>query len=534
MSKTMNSIFKSASVALGATVALSGAAIAEDNSAVISQISQYNDSNSFAQVNSVFQLRDVAPSDWAFDALRNLVEKYNCIVGYPDGTFRGNRPLSRYEFAAGLNACMQQIERLITGGGSDVDAADITRLRALVQEFEAELATLGARVDDIDGRVEFLEDNQFSTTTKLGGEVLFTLANAFGDTFADGTGTTDLDSQVTFNNRVRLNLDTSFREDGKDRLRTRLQAGNFGGSGTLRDDITGTDSTRLGHDADGGNSVEIDDLYYRFPVGEKIQAYVGLVRLGLHDIFEANNPYFLSSGSGALSRFVRREPATLRGPAGAGFGFNYEVSDKIEFSGLYLGDDGTASNPGADNGLFNGDYSAGAQIALSPTDSFNVAFTYVNQYEGSSTNLSDSTVDGVSTNPFGGAPTNSNNFAISSSWDVTNRFNLSGWFGYAVASNQLANEDADILNWSINAALLDVGGKGNILGLTFGQPPRVTSNDNMRGTAPDVSYLAELQYRYKLNKNITITPGAYAVFNPNHNDANDTIWVGAVRTTFKF
>ncbi|NES87212.1 MAG: S-layer homology domain-containing protein, partial [Moorea sp. SIO2B7] len=54
------------------------------------------------QVNKVYQLRDVQPTDWAFEALRNLVERYGCIAGYPNGTFRGNRALSRSEFAAGL------------------------------------------------------------------------------------------------------------------------------------------------------------------------------------------------------------------------------------------------------------------------------------------------------------------------------------------------------------------------------------------------------------------------------------------------
>ncbi|WP_225901148.1 iron uptake porin [[Leptolyngbya] sp. PCC 7376] len=527
----MRTLLGGASVALGATVALSSAAIAEDSKVVLDQISQYNDTSSFAQVNSVFQLRDVAPSDWAFDALRNLVEKYNCIVGYPDGTFRGNRPLSRYEFAAGLNACMQQIERLIVGGDTP-DAADITRLRALVQEFEAELATLGARVDDIEGRVEFLEDNQFSTTTKLKGEAIFTVANAFGENRAGGG---DLDSQVTFNNRVRLNLDTSFREDGKDRLRTRLQAGNFGGSGTLRDDITGTDSTRLGHDASTGNSIEVDDLYYYFPLGQKGRGYVSAVGLGIHNIFDINNPYFSSSGTGALSRFARRNPATLRRSSGAGAGFNYKFSDKVKFSAAYIASDSQASNPSQARGLFNGEYSLGAQLAVSPSDSLDIAFTYVNGYDrGDSDDLSGSTTDGRATNLFGGSPISSNNFGISSSWAVSEKFNLSGWVGYTDASNESADEDADIWTWAAQLALKDVGGTGNVLGLMFGQPPKVTSNDNMIGDDSDTSYIAELQYRYKLNKNITITPGAYAVFNPNHNDSNDTIWVGAVRTTFKF
>ncbi len=64
-----------------------------------------------AQINSISQLRDVSPQDWSYEALRNLVENYGCIVGYPDQTYRGTRPLSRNEFAAGLNACLTQLEK---------------------------------------------------------------------------------------------------------------------------------------------------------------------------------------------------------------------------------------------------------------------------------------------------------------------------------------------------------------------------------------------------------------------------------------
>ncbi len=50
-----------------------------------------------SQVTNVTQLRDVSPGDWAFEALRSLVERYGCIPGYPDGTYRGNRAMSRYQ-----------------------------------------------------------------------------------------------------------------------------------------------------------------------------------------------------------------------------------------------------------------------------------------------------------------------------------------------------------------------------------------------------------------------------------------------------
>ena len=130
------------------------------NDDLLNQISDYSEEsldNKFNQVTNVNQLRDVSPTDWAYEALRSLVERYGCIVGYPDSTFRGNRALSRYEFAAGLNACMQQMERLIAQSEA-VLREDIEILKRLMKEFEVELANLGTRVDNLESRVAFLEN----------------------------------------------------------------------------------------------------------------------------------------------------------------------------------------------------------------------------------------------------------------------------------------------------------------------------------------------------------------------------------------
>ncbi|MBD1846653.1 porin, partial [Cyanobacteria bacterium FACHB-63] len=58
----------------------------------VTSVSQLNDSasatpsaaNAIGQVTSVSQLSDVRPTDWAFQALQSLVERYGCIAGYPD------------------------------------------------------------------------------------------------------------------------------------------------------------------------------------------------------------------------------------------------------------------------------------------------------------------------------------------------------------------------------------------------------------------------------------------------------------------
>lgn len=130
-------------------------------------------SNALAQVTSVSQLSDVQPTDWAFQALQSLVERYGCIAGYPNSTYRGNRAMTRYEFAAGLNACLERVNELIATATTDlVKKEDLATLQKLQEEFSAELATLRGRVDALEARTTELEANQFSTTTKLNGEPL--------------------------------------------------------------------------------------------------------------------------------------------------------------------------------------------------------------------------------------------------------------------------------------------------------------------------------------------------------------------------
>ena len=516
----------------------------------LEQINNYQDlkQGDRSQVTNVNQLRDVSPTDWAYEALRSLVDRYGCISGFPNQTYRGDQPLTRYEFAAGLNSCLNQIERLIASGagGSDVAPEDLETIRRITQEFEAELATLGGRVDEIESRTAVLEDSQFSTTTKLNGEAIFAITDAFGD-FADNDDNDDnedLEDQTAFSSRVRLNFDTSFF--GEDRLRTRLEAGNVTG---YDDDITGTDSTRLGFDTNTDDfNVEIDDLHYRFPLNDRVRVWVGPKGLDLDDIFAVTNPMLESSGTGALSRFSRRNPVLFRGTEGAGAGVNVDIiEDKLTINGLYLAED--ADDPAQGEGLFNGSFSAGGQIEFKPFEAVELSASYVRNYQTSDgdINQSGSTVSGNATSPFDngvfpGLDTTANKIGAGVNVNIGERFVLAGFGGYAdvegIADGE--NPDGEIWTWGANASILDLGKEGSVLSVAGGMLPKFVSDieqteANFRVEEdPDTSYLVEALYKFPLNDNILITPGAYAVFNPNHVEENDTIYVGVIRTTFSF
>merc|ERR1712072_1135325 len=140
----------------------------------IKGVSDYSASSE--QVTSISQFQDVYPTDWAYQALSNLIERYGRVAGYPSGSYLGNRAMTRFEAAALLNACLDRITEVTD------------ELRRLLNEFEQELAILKGRVDGLEARVGELEATQFSTTTKLVGKAHMVL----GGTSYTGDDTDDL------------------------------------------------------------------------------------------------------------------------------------------------------------------------------------------------------------------------------------------------------------------------------------------------------------------------------------------------------
>lgn len=496
------------------------------------------------QVTSVSQFSDVQPSDWAFQALQSLVERYGCIAGYPNGTFRGNRALTRYEFAAGLNACLDRIQELISSSTSGLGAEDVATLRKLTEEFSAELATLRGRVDALEARTSELEANQFSTTTKLNGVAIFAPVSVLaGDNAIGGK----IDRVPIFVDRVRLNLDTSFT--GKDLLRTRLQALNFNAlSGTST--FTPEGDLRFGSGPfgnSGNNSVSIDALLYSFPLGEKTRVILEANAGAADDFVNTVNPFFDGDGdSGALSNFGTRNPIYYP-VAGSGIGLRHQFSDKLELSLGYLA--GTANNPSNGNGLFDGSYGAIGQLTVMPTRGLTVGLTYVNSYNqdltaGSNTAnlrtafLSNPVLTGV--NGPTDVPVSSNSYGLQASFQLSPKFAVGGWVGYTNSRvlGGIDRGDLDIWNYAVTLAFPDLGKPGSLGGIIVGMEPKVTAvSGNLQNTVAkdrDTSLHIEGFYQYKLSDNISITPGVIWLTAPDHNEQNDDVVIGTVRTTFTF
>ncbi len=506
-----------------------------------------------AQVTSVSQLSDVQPTDWAFQALQSLVERYGCIAGYPNGTYRGNRAMTRYEFAAGLNACLERINELIATSTNDlVKKEDLATLQKLQEQFTAELATLRGRVDTLEAHTAELEAHQFSTTTKLNGEAIFAVAGIVSGDNARGE---KINRNAILGDRVRLNFDTSFT--GKDLLRTRLQAINlnaFSGNSTFtpQGDFRFAGGTFAN---DNKNAVVLDALLYQFPLTKKTNVVVEANAGAIDDFTNTVNPYLDGDGgSGALTQFATRNPIYYL-VNGTGLGIQHQFSKNLELSLGYLVND--AANPQNKGGLFNGPYGAMAQLTIKPTEKFTLGLTYVNSYNNDFTangstgsnraNLRSALLNNPNLPnalaPFSGADlaVSSNAYGAEASLQLSDKFVLGGWAGYTnsriLASNGsgISRGTLDIWNWAVTLGFPDLGKKGNLAGIVVGMEPYVTSSSVAQiGKDKNNSYHLEAFYQYKVNDNIAVTPAIIWLTSPDNNSNNNDAVIGALRTTFTF
>ncbi|MGF1568671.1 MAG: iron uptake porin [Nodosilinea sp.] len=447
---------------------------------------------------SISELSDVLPSDWAFQALQHLVETYGCLQGYPDETFRGQRPLTRFEFAAGLNACLDVVAGLASQGNvAPGDLATLTRLQA---EFQAELVVLGTGIATLEAETADLQAQQFSTTTKLEGQADFNLGIPLNSTevFDDDNTPEVVENRVSVAARARLNFDASFT--GDDRLRLRLQ----GRSGEFLQPFGG-----LADGGDGDYEVDLTDFYYTFPLGERVDITVSARGLQGSDwvtstilpydgpaVASASAPGFYDAGGSSGN--------------GSGLGISLELTDDLVLDAGY-----TASNSGGATDPAIGLFAAAsqsyiAQLSYLGDGVLNAGLVYM--HSDQSAEFAD------------GEEGAANTYAGLVSFDFGNFF-VAGHGAY-----QAFNGGTDV-SWTVGLGVKDFLLEGSQLGLYGGQLPQLEDYANN-------AFLVEGYFEIPVNQFLTITPavvyGEANLRNDGGTRTDDTSLYGVLRATFKF
>lgn len=525
-----------------------------------------------SQVTSVTEFSDVSPSDWAFQALSNLVERYACIEGYPDRTFRGNQALTRYEFAAGLSACLDVVASAAIA--PSVSAEDLEMLQRLQEEFATELASLNDQVASLEAATAELEANQFATQTKLRGVVFANLGTGFAngpvriegnDVFSAGrdiataapvTNIIDRDPSLTFGSLAWINMDTSFT--GEDRLNLQFVVGNgrapaniYASAGLFN--TFGTPFT-FQNGGRSANVFAIRELSYTFPVGDRITLDVG-PRINWYRYFDNNRYTFLITGANSFNSSGGTQVNAV--DRGAGAIAVWDVTDWLDLRVGFLAENTeflpfqTAANP--DIGLFGGANTLTTQVGLRPFNNFNLRLLYtrtnlatndLGQIGGAvSEPLYGFADDGPGGAVVGGlANSPADTFLVNFDWTPFNWLGLFGRYSYGSTHLRQANTGNDLgdinaQSFQVGVAFPDLFKEGALATVSYLVPFDVTggreflvSGGGNGGTQQEV----ELSYRYPLTRNIAIVPSFYWIMNANNFSDNPDIYIFNLQTQLFF
>jgi hypothetical protein len=138
-------------------------------------IAQTNGDTGTAALQDSASFKDVQPTSWAYEAIQRLAAQ-GLLKGYPDGTFKGQRALTRYEMGVVVERLVNNLnDKLVTDG--KVDEAALADVQKLLAAYGSEVKDVQRLVDALSGRVTDDEAKITAVTAQVNAVATQTAAN---------------------------------------------------------------------------------------------------------------------------------------------------------------------------------------------------------------------------------------------------------------------------------------------------------------------------------------------------------------------
>ena len=489
-----------------------------------------NEVSDYASGSEVQSFSDVYPTDWAFKALTSLAERHGCAVATPAGS------ITRFEAATLVEKCLGNV------------AQANEEERRLLNEFAPEIAVIKGRIDGLESRVGEFEAGQFSNTTTLSGKAAFIVGSVAASD--ETTGATTMEYMY------QMNMNTSFT--GEDKLYTRIKSGNV--SDHFTDKSNGTYLSAANGNAD---VLEIDKIWYQFPIGDSLQFWVGP---------RIENYYMLASAPSIYQPVLKQFALGGNGPVygssttgGFGGAWTQQVDDASTprfavSAGFTSKGDQTSTD---DNGMFGGNSATAlltkaeygnARWQVSVAAAFKEG-AWQDEYFATDDALRRSASAASVASVASVANSTSSNYSAAvaavAAVDRTTETALglrAHWkpeetgvvpsvqFGYDTTSieGQAAGYATEAAGWMVGLGWSDVFVDGNKAGFAFGSRVHGTKIKG-GGTDPAEDNTSwEAYYSFKVNDNVNVTPTVFANNSPSDGSGDDNNNGILILTNFKF
>ena len=379
--------------------------------------------------------------------------------------------------------------------------------KTFINEVSEDIAILKGRVDGLEVKQKEFEAGGFSDTTVMDQKVVFDIG------VMDFSETDDINETTQFAYSYRMNLNTSFT--GDDNMYIRILSGNHGQ--WMKDSNDGGYLTSVGK----GNNLQVDKIWYSFPVGESQTVWVG----------PKIENYYMHGTAPSIYKPVTKQFAL------GGNGNAYGASTDTGAGWAYKADNGFAvsSNVGTkskgtksfDTGLLTNNSKTSWATQIGYTQPQYAVSAIVNlKYNG--------WTDGY-------LHTAAADDAVTGGDGNHTAYGLRGWWrpqetGSAVPSVSVGydttqysgvpsgtSDSSDM--WFVGLQWQDMINADDKIGLAVAQP---TMHDDE--TNSPLAY--ELYYSYKANDSVTVTPTIFG--GTDRDGGTEDVFGALVQTTFKF
>ena len=269
---------------------------------------------------------DVIPQDWAYQAVAQLASQ-GIVNGYPDGTFKGQQNITRYEMAQMVAKALVRQDR--------VDAEQNAIINRLANEFSAELNNLGVRVSTLENKVgnfKFTGDARvrYQGSNDRGNDyVNVTETNVYGDV------TEKTSKRSKFDYRGRVQFEATVNDNTKAVVRLATGDKEFGATGNPE---TTLDHVYVQHNfgkyataSVGRQDLVIGNGFAYDGIFEGAQATFGKDKLNA----SVAHGYMLDGDLAELSKEERYQSTTYQ--------VNAKVGKHVEAKGFYVQQHGEGS-----------------------------------------------------------------------------------------------------------------------------------------------------------------------------------------------
>lgn len=233
----------------------------------------------------------------------------------------------------------------------------------------------------------------------------------------------------------------------------------------------------------------------------------------------------------ALSVFGEFNPVFSIGGLDAGVDFNWFITDRLQLQFGY----GARNASDPREGLFGSSHRAfGIQLFAEPSEQLTIGIAYINAY--SEDGRLDTRTGSLNADASGGFNERARIHAFSGTlqWRFSPNVLFTSWVGFINTESLESEAQAKLTTYAFAVNFLDLFGReGDSLVILLGQPPKLVDGtlvEEDKGT----SLHYEVFYNFRVNDNLSLTPGFFVITNPEHVSENDTIFVGAIRTVFRF